>query len=297
MLISPILTVMSVDRLKGGQLLTRGYVANFNQDILPLCLSLPRLTSQIPLLIVKKIDQDNNVKELTVNKERVKVLVEYLSNNPDWIAKGIKFYHQNFQTLPFNDVPTDLNEIINATDTLDKLIIKTGPSIDVISKDDIDEIIQTTVESDTEVPFQVDRISNFIKINWPNVDPTPINEFSKDGDGLATLAFPSLFPHVLADPTKKGRITAVTETEAIKHLLKYATKRTSNNEYFYPFVEHPRFKFWAYDRIRRHRSLESLTNGNAQNIMKRMTAYSANITGSDAYWETNYYKLKYFYDF
>ncbi len=42
MLISPILTVMSVFRLPGGQLLSRGYVANFSQDISQLCKLLPR---------------------------------------------------------------------------------------------------------------------------------------------------------------------------------------------------------------------------------------------------------------
>ena len=44
MLISPVLTVMSVYRLKGGQLLSRGYVANFTQDIIQTCYDLPRLT-------------------------------------------------------------------------------------------------------------------------------------------------------------------------------------------------------------------------------------------------------------
>ena len=59
MLISAILTVMSVFRLPGGQLLSRGYVANFSRDISKLCSTLPRLTSDIPILIVKKIDQNN----------------------------------------------------------------------------------------------------------------------------------------------------------------------------------------------------------------------------------------------
>ena len=48
----------------------------------------------------------------------------------------------------------------------------------------------------------------------------------------------------------------ITETEGYKHLLKYATKHTKLNEYYYPFVQHPRFKFWVYDRLRRRRALE-----------------------------------------
>ena len=92
---------------------------------------------------------------------------------------------------------------------------------------------------------------------------------------------------------------------AVKHLLKFACK-DSNDTYYYPFSSHPRFKFWAYDRIRRHRSLDQskvflkqnpneanltiselkqlINNGQSSQILQRMSAYSSNITGCDAYW-------------
>ena len=307
MLISPILTVMSVYSLPGGQLLSRGYVANFSQDITQLCKTLPRLTSEIPLLIVKKIDQNNNSKDFKVCRHRVETLLKYLcENNPDWKKNNIKYNSENIYKLPVDGIPIDLNEIVNNTsaDTFDQVIIETGPAISEEIITDCDDVIQTTVESDIESPFQIDRIEQFIKCNWPLADTNPINEFTFDG--LASLAFPSLFPHGLADPTKKSRLIAVSETDGYKHLLKYATKHTKSDEYYYPFVQHPRFKFWAYDRVRRHRALEQskiylkqnlgdasltinelkqhLNNGNGDSIMKRMTAYSANITGSDSYW-------------
>ena len=93
-------------------------------------------------------------------------------------------------------------------------------------------------------------------------------------------------------------------------MIKYACKNSITQQYYYPFVTHPRFKFWAYDRIRRHRALaqskiflqqnlgdaaltiselkEHLKNGSSDSIMKRMTAYSSNITGSDSYWYVLY---------
>ncbi len=46
MLISPILAVMTICRLPGGQLISKGYVANFAQNLSPLCKTLPRLTIQ-----------------------------------------------------------------------------------------------------------------------------------------------------------------------------------------------------------------------------------------------------------
>ena len=98
----------------------------------------------------------------------------------------------------------------------------------------------------------------------------------------------------------------VTETDGFKHLLKYACHSSNNNEKYYPFAEHPKFKFWAYDRLRRHRSLgqtkvyfkqnaqdanltmtelqELLKTGEGERLMQRMSPYAANITGSDAYW-------------
>ena len=74
MLISSILTVMSVFRLPGGQLISREYVANFAQDINELCAFHSRLTSEIPILIVKKVDQNNQCKELKVCRKRIKTL-------------------------------------------------------------------------------------------------------------------------------------------------------------------------------------------------------------------------------
>ena len=129
MLISPILTVMSVYSLPGGQLLSRGYVANFSQDITQLCKTLPRLTSEIPLLIVKKIDQNNNSKDFKVCRHRVETLLKYLcENNPDWKKNNIKYNSENIYKLPVDGIPIDLNEIVNNTsaDTFDQVIIETG---------------------------------------------------------------------------------------------------------------------------------------------------------------------------
>jgi YesN/AraC family two-component response regulator len=77
MLISPILAVMSVYRLPGGQLYQNGYVANFSQDIQQVCTQLPRLTKDLPLLIVRKTDQLNNAKDFVVNRVRVETILRY----------------------------------------------------------------------------------------------------------------------------------------------------------------------------------------------------------------------------
>ena len=97
----------------------------------------------------------------------------------------------------------------------------------------------------------------------------------------------------------------VSESLAIKHLMKISVIDSKGDRY-YPYAQHPRFKFWFYDRLRRHRvldqckvfikqnpneanltinELKSLINsGESDKLMKKMSAYSSNITGSDPYW-------------
>ena len=79
MLISPLLAIMSIFRLPGGQLVQRGFVANFSQNIQPICDILPRLPKDLPLLILKKKDQLNNEKSFVVCRERVLTVLQYLT--------------------------------------------------------------------------------------------------------------------------------------------------------------------------------------------------------------------------
>ena len=72
---------------------------------------------------------------------------------------------------------------------------------------------------------------------------------------MASLLFPKLFPNSRGDPTNKIRFKEVSETLAINHLIKVVAKN-SNGEEYYPVASHPGFKFWFYDRLRRHRSLD-----------------------------------------
>ncbi len=119
--------------------------------------------------------------------------------------------------------------------------------------------------------------------------------------------FPKLFPFGAGDPTSKVRLKEVSETLGFKHLLKFSCTNTKLRKY-YPFAEHERLKFWAYDRIRRHRCNDQakvflhlnpgdanlsinelrtiLTSGNIDgtNLMNRMSIIAANITGSPPYW-------------
>lgn len=86
--------------------------------------------------------------------------------------------------------------------------------------------------------------------------------------------------------------------------------------FYYPFAQHPRFKFWAYDRLRRHRGIDqcnvffkqnpedaSLTMDQLRDMIKknslegvqllnRMSYYAANISGSTSYWSKRRMELQ-----
>jgi len=77
-------------------------------------------------------------------------------------------------------------------------------------------------------------------------------------------------------------------------------------EYYYPFLEHDRFLFYANDRDRRHRVLDQTNvflkqhptydnmtieelqalaaSGSSNELMSALVAYAGNVTGTDSYW-------------
>ena len=54
MLIAPIIPIMSVYRLSKGALASRGFSANFSQNINEIINELPRLPKDLPIIILKK---------------------------------------------------------------------------------------------------------------------------------------------------------------------------------------------------------------------------------------------------
>jgi hypothetical protein len=203
MLISPILAIMSVFRLPGGALINRGFCANFTQDIEPLCKTLPRLTKDLPVLILKKKDQQNNTKQFIVNRHRVEICLEFLcNNNPQYKIHGIKFDRDRLNGLPLNEVPSDLPEQIDRDNlNIDEILVDQGPQIHENSdSNDIDTDYHAFIETENDEPLQIDNIKN--SINYPTANRTAINEFTFDN--ICTLLFPKLFPTGVADPTSKS---------------------------------------------------------------------------------------------
>ena len=72
LLISPIFAFMSIFRLLGGLYVSRGYMANFSQDIGSLIKQLQQLVKDLQILLIKKKNQKIiNRFKLNINRNRV----------------------------------------------------------------------------------------------------------------------------------------------------------------------------------------------------------------------------------
>ncbi|RNA16632.1 ATP-dependent DNA helicase PIF1 [Brachionus plicatilis] len=233
MLISPILVLMSVFRLPGGELTSRGFCANFSQNIQLLITKLPRLPKDLPILILRKKDQLNRSRHFTVNRNRVTICLNYLcQNNPQYIAYGITIDDSAINSLPENAIPIDLNEL----ETIEEDIISDkGPELynEEEFENEDDDLTQTYVENDENEPLLDEKIKN--AINFPQASPISLNGY--ETDSICSLAFPKLFPNGVGDPTKKARIKDITESLSFKHSMKSVAISYKTNEYYYPWPQ------------------------------------------------------------
>ena len=67
------------------------------------------------------------------------------------------------------------------------------------------------------------------------------------------MAFPTLFPDSKGDPTNSGTKRDVTFGQKIKHLIKFGGKK--DEKWHFRFAAHPRFAYWAFNMLQRHRML------------------------------------------
>ena len=154
---------------------------------------------------------------------------------------------------------------------------------------------------------EIEAIRNILQhdntpLTWPELSKTPVSEFTTEG--LATMAFPTLFPYGIGDPTKKQRHHAVSLTDAFKHLVSFG--EIVNNKIVWRFASHPRFMYWALNMKQRHQvlsqanvymkqysndaalTLEQLkvmvNRADSELLISRFSRYISNVQGTKQYW-------------
>ena len=92
---------MTVYRLKSGGNVYRGFVANFRQGSVTSIEQIPLTVDQLPLLVVRRVGQDNVSFDLKVNRAKVARVGRWLvSNHPEFKHHKVTFSEDQCNLLP-----------------------------------------------------------------------------------------------------------------------------------------------------------------------------------------------------
>ncbi|CAB3982591.1 Hypothetical predicted protein [Paramuricea clavata] len=163
--------------------------------------------------------------------------------------------------LPVNGVPSGIMTVESDTNIMSNEI--TSPDLgSTTDNGEEDTIYNQTSEMSSFMPVNEqqqqdleaikDKLCPNKPVNWATVTNQPINEYQIPF--LATLAFPTLFPDDKGDPTNPSLLNEIPIGERVKHLIKFA--ETIAGKWVYRFSSHPRFSYWAFNMIRRKRTLQ-----------------------------------------
>jgi hypothetical protein len=269
MLVAPILPVMSVTTIQssGGQKVS-GFVANFHQKSWGFVTSIPRGSSNLPIMVIQKETLNHDIIEMKVNRRRVELVSKWLvAHSPVMLRYRIQFSQENLDSLPEDSMPEfetalvdDIPPIFDPGLAANEESLEEPPTAD--SPPIPSQANRAAELSDLETSSQEDFVHTFVEgltvsieeeeaeavpqVSWPEIDPRPINEFQVDG--LASLAFVVDFPLGDCDPTSKIRNIDVSEKDAVAHLVRYTEVHPVTKKLYYPFLKDPRLIFWLNDR-------------------------------------------------
>ena len=296
MLIARVNPIMCLYRKHGGQRGYRGHVLNVAQDVQSFLDKLPANISDLPILLVRRSGCNNTHIDLRVRRDTVLTAIQWLQqHNPFYADVTINF--TNLNSLPQDDIPDQLLSLEDrAPDTQEG-----DSATDIMASST--SFLPLPSRSATEDEAIRSTINGIDPLEWPTIGDSPISEFKTAG--LASMAFPTLFPHGKGDPTCPSRRHAITLTEAFKHLIHYAD--VVDGKYYWRFASHPRFPYWALNMKMRHQLLsqsnvymqqhptdaeltvedlqDMISRGiDAQHLMNRLQRYAGKVQGSAQFW-------------
>ena len=312
MLISRVCPIMRVYRKHGGQRGYKGHVLNLPQDVQSFLNRLPSQVADLPVMVVRRHGADDTHKDFTVRRHRVlEALLWLKTNNP--FFKDIEIDRQVIQSLPENGVPDELRYVIDDNEPSVHVENEGPPQEPTMSANaSVEELILGN-DSTSFIPMRQrqrkdgaaiqDAFNEVDPLDWPSTEGNVVNEFKTDG--LATMAFPTLFPYGKGDPTNRARQHGITLTEAFKHLIKFAEK-LENGKFEWRFASHPRFPYWALNMKQRHQLLsqaniylrqhpadanmtmeelkEMVNSMSANQMVNRLQRYVSKVQGTNQYW-------------
>jgi len=296
MLVSAIMPIMSIYRLPLGQYGYTGHVINLPQDVISFAHSLPRLPTELDILVVRK-EQHQSHHDFRVRRTVVQEALEWLvENNKYYRANQVHLNEEVLQQLPENGNISELTSLqLEETTEEDP----SQPSQEDLygahlASSFVPNAMQRQTEQETICRSVLERQGGSTHtLMWPTIGGTPINEFTTEG--YFTMAFPTLYPTGAADFLGQ-RCNQVTIGNYFKHLLTYKDGR---------FAKHPRFRFFALNTEMRWRALQAgriyirqhpgdaqltvdelrdMVGREGEAFSNRVLHYAASLRGTRQYW-------------
>lgn len=244
MLCSPILCMMSIFTLKGGQYGYSGNIINFPQDVIQIAESLPRTPSSLPIILVQSPNLNSKSSHFKVRRAKV---LQFLSNCVETGVPGFENIYINqdiIELLPEDDYVDNCFQVIESKEIQN--CFNENHNYHQLNEEEKKEQEEDNKYQECIIPLQLNQDredvilskefedtntnrntntntnpTNSNIIQWPSRDNIPINEFQCEY--LATKCFPTLFANKgKGDPTNSCRLINVSYTLSFRHLLKYA---------------------------------------------------------------------------
>jgi hypothetical protein len=255
MLIAQVIPIFQVRHALGGQYKYSGHTISFPQQILHIANFLPHHLSKLDILVVKRHGGKGKCYDCYVKKYHVINAFLY------------KIQHEKY----YNDVQIDQNVLAslptmctNVSTQLHYVSTKNlnspteEPNISLEHHDVFQDEqpmssfafrlpnTQTKLE---KIRAFVNTTNNFSPntIQWPTIGLSPINEYNTEG--VFDMAFLVLFPTRDALPHQPCMRNIPLDTYAL-HLMRY---------HDYSFGSHPRFRYYLFNLIMRHRIQSTTT--------------------------------------
>ena len=258
---------MSVYRLPHGQYGYSGHVINLPQDVSSFVNSLPRLPSDLDVIVVRKEGANHTHRDFRVRRSVFHDALQWLIvHNRYYRANNVRINIDALDELPedgnLSELPAITVESLGteaATNSTNNTPTTSSPSTtdDTTEADDPynAHLIQSFVPIATQSLTEQEAVQQSVRereytsspatMMWPSIGGVPINEFTTEG--YISCAFPTLFPTGAGDFSGQ-RQNKVTIGNYFRHLMMYDDSR---------FAKHPRFRFFALNTEMRWRALQT----------------------------------------
>ena len=299
--------VLRVFRLRGGQLGYGGSCVSLTQDVGAVAKSLPRRMEGLDVVVfTKSVNSSEEGGEAVRKSFRVRraVIAEWLDfltkNNP--LYAQVQIEHDAVDALPVDSGDSIGHLHLRQDSDVEPMVTDTGQ---LIPSGEISHMVLEGLANASS--SSEDALKEKVVLEWPAQSEKSVKEFGHPG--LFAKCFPSIFPFGIGDPTTPTRACAVTLSDGIHHLQKYAYV-TSESKLVWPFAQHRLAPFYAHDVhlrqsllgqsaifLKQHENgdaefptsrealLEALQDpSRSSRILKLINRYAGNCLGTNGYW-------------